>query len=79
MSSTHRSALNVPLMITKVVGLSKEMVPQTTTSGCGPLWRALVNAGSPRCPGRLQSSLRGSSGLRRKRCSSLSTIRLQSS
>ncbi|UYV84967.1 hypothetical protein LAZ67_X004146 [Cordylochernes scorpioides] len=62
MSSTYRCAVRVPGMATNGVLLSNEMAPQTITPYCGPVWCSTVRPGSKRCPGRLQTRLRRSSG-----------------
>ncbi|UYV85106.1 hypothetical protein LAZ67_X004594 [Cordylochernes scorpioides] len=62
MSSTYRCAVRVPGMTTNGVLLSNEMAPQTITPCCGPVWCSTVRPGSTRCPGRLQTGLRRSSG-----------------
>ncbi|GFW84269.1 hypothetical protein TNCV_1131381 [Trichonephila clavipes] len=49
--------------------------PQTITPCHGPVWRAIVKAGSPRYPGLFQICLRLSSGHNWKRDSSLKIIR----
>ena len=54
------------------------MAPQTITPGCRAVWRVTVRLVSHRCPGRLQTRLRWSSGLNSKRDLSLKTILLQS-
>ncbi|UYV75683.1 hypothetical protein LAZ67_13000996 [Cordylochernes scorpioides] len=68
----------VPGMTTNGVLLSNEMAPQTITPCCGPVWCSTVRPRSTRCPGRLQTRLRLSSGRSKKRDSSLKTIRPQS-
>ncbi|UYV62463.1 hypothetical protein LAZ67_2000691 [Cordylochernes scorpioides] len=62
MSSTHRCAVRVPGRTTNGVLISNEMAPQTITPCCGPVWCSTVRPGSTRCPGRLQTRLRRSSG-----------------
>ncbi|GFU57726.1 hypothetical protein TNCV_3638771 [Trichonephila clavipes] len=57
---------------------SKEMAPQTITPYCGHVGRAKLKAESARCPGRLQTRLRLSSGHSWKRNSSINIIRPQS-
>ncbi|GFX73701.1 hypothetical protein TNCV_4290171 [Trichonephila clavipes] len=65
-------------MTTKGVCQSKEMTPLTITTGCEPVWRVIVKAGSARCSGGLQTRLRLSSGHSWKRDTALNTIRPQS-
>ncbi|UYV81262.1 hypothetical protein LAZ67_20000574 [Cordylochernes scorpioides] len=60
MSTTYRCAVRVPGM--NGVLLSNEMALQTITPCCGPVWCSTVRPGSTRCPGRLQTRLRRSSG-----------------
>ncbi|UYV71402.1 hypothetical protein LAZ67_8002998 [Cordylochernes scorpioides] len=56
------SGQRVPGMTTNGVLLSNEMAPQNITPCCGPVWCSTVRPGSTRCPGRLQTRLRWSSG-----------------
>ncbi|UYV70293.1 hypothetical protein LAZ67_7002421 [Cordylochernes scorpioides] len=74
----RKVSARVPGMTSNGVLLSNEMAPQTITPCCGPVWCSTVRPGSTRCPGRLQTRSRRSSGHNKKRDSSIKTIRPQS-